>query len=678
MKKILFVFLCIVSFTVISNAQCLNDPSYSTSIWGSVSFNPIRDFPDRVEIDYKLDAFDLNAGGIGATKIKYVGAFNLQQQLGALANNNNFDRVQLRNCYGQYEGGGDSMILTSGEIGCKAEAMASGPNLVDIFTYKYPLQLIVPGSNPPRYEVRTWPPSGMGGVITETPSGTAGFLNGQIYTKINGGLLTKNAGYEIAYIDNHPGWQATPKHRDEFNNPFNAITLLKHTYRTHPCNTVSCVYTGSIRCTIVFYKACSVPKPTILLASSFSAQNSTYNGNPTYAYIFSWSTPGFAGSGTTPSQLQYAKKELAYSETNNMGTNGLNQGNRNPVSSGSGTGGFAASTTYKWRVRYKCSDTSYGPWSDDSEFTTPGCVLPPPTGLLATQNQDLTNAFSLKPSVGMTLKWSQVTNAIGYQYEGIEDSMELIKIGTNEASGKWFGGMSFGNNSVTATPNGLKPCTKYKWRVRAMCSSNSFGPWQTLHSTFTTGSPNIRVTAYIFNRSNGAPVGPQGREVYFGHEGVGWKIETLNSQNNVTNTQFFMGGVENNAGTPIIAKGQYNGGWYGLANSQNEMTTHMKNNYGYNRYKVSGTKILPCFKYEEMIDLITGFSSRGFQAVGFGYDISTLNKGNNCLNATVDVLVAGGFVSSIPLELFPSLWGPNAYFNNIGLYGDGWSPAINF
>jgi hypothetical protein len=178
--------------------------------------------------------------------------------------------------------------------------------------------------------------------------------------------------------------------------------------------------------------------------------------------------------------------------------------------------------------------------------------------------------------------------------------------------------------------------------------------------------------SYLFLRTPG-PFG-------FGHTGVGFIIERKkrDTTTGYTTSQFvaYIGAVENPDGTRVIKPGQVNGGWhlkevdfYSPYYAAQWMKQVMKQK-GYTEYKNEYFKgnvdgLVPLAENSnveaEAAGIIQNFRSRGFNAFG-----------NNCMNASFDVLQALG-ASDVALP--GANWTPKWQFKNTGNDGS-WSVPL--
>ena len=153
-----------------------------------------------------------------------------------------------------------------------------------------------------------------------------------------------------------------------------------------------------------------------------------------------------------------------------------------------------------------------------------------------------------------------------------------------------------------------------------------------------------KIKRYIFNRANGAGGA--------GHVGVGFELRSINP----TAVYFYAGGVELWQQAYYVAPGGNNTGWAKYFATNAEMLNYMKNGpYSYNRYCFEKS-FKDIYKYEvdATYNKLVAFPKRGYQL-----------NGNNCMNATYDVLVSATF-SNVPNpsnNIFNYL--PNSWYTNI-------------
>ncbi len=161
------------------------------------------------------------------------------------------------------------------------------------------------------------------------------------------------------------------------------------------------------------------------------------------------------------------------------------------------------------------------------------------------------------------------------------------------------------------------------------------------------------IKRYIFNRSNGANGA--------GHVGVGLEIRSANP----SAVYFYGGGVENERGSFSIPRGGNNSGWSSSFTSNAGLLAYMKNSKNYNRYKFEGSfKTISYAKVLDSYNKLVDLPKRGYNLLG-----------NNCMNATYDVLIqAGGVYVANPSTYANYL--PNGWYNDFS-GNNGWSNSIN-
>ena len=157
------------------------------------------------------------------------------------------------------------------------------------------------------------------------------------------------------------------------------------------------------------------------------------------------------------------------------------------------------------------------------------------------------------------------------------------------------------------------------------------------------------IKRYVFSRS-GAAGG-------LGHVGVGVEIRTTNP----TTVRYYNGAVENSTGSFAVLPGGNNGGWYGINTSYSGMLLNFTSR-GYNFIKFTQsfhnvTKQRALNTVNEVMYL----PNRGY-----------LLGGNNCMNATYDVLNQGGGLFIPAPTASVALYAPNVWFNSLTT-GLGWS-----
>lgn len=153
-----------------------------------------------------------------------------------------------------------------------------------------------------------------------------------------------------------------------------------------------------------------------------------------------------------------------------------------------------------------------------------------------------------------------------------------------------------------------------------------------------------KIKRYIFNRSNGAAGA--------GHVGVGFELRSTNP----TAVYFYAGGVELWQAAYYVAPGGNNTGWAKYFPSNAAMLNFMKNGgYAYNRYCFEKSfKDINKAQVDATYNKLVAFPGRGYQL-----------NGNNCMNATYDVLVSATFanVPNPSNNIFNYL--PNSWYINI-------------
>lgn len=161
------------------------------------------------------------------------------------------------------------------------------------------------------------------------------------------------------------------------------------------------------------------------------------------------------------------------------------------------------------------------------------------------------------------------------------------------------------------------------------------------------------IKRYIFNRSNGA----QGA----GHVGVGLEIRSANP----TAVYFYGGAVENEKGSFSVPRGGNNSGWAYSFTSNAALLSYMKNTRKYDRYKFEGSfKNISYAKVTDSYNKLVDLPNRGYNLLG-----------NNCMNATYDVLIqAGGVYVANPSTYANYL--PNGWYNDFS-GSNGWSNSNN-
>ena len=119
-------------------------------------------------------------------------------------------------------------------------------------------------------------------------------------------------------------------------------------------------------------------------------------------------------------------------------------------------------TEYFWRVKTICS-TGESDWSGQPKFTTGGCATPN------------INKFQLESNSvnAVTLQWERVANAVDYEIE----YSAIAGDGFPPTFGSVTFNISFASpeDIITHIRDGLVQNTKYKFRIRAICSSGNGG-----------------------------------------------------------------------------------------------------------------------------------------------------------------------------------------------------------
>ena len=150
------------------------------------------------------------------------------------------------------------------------------------------------------------------------------------------------------------------------------------------------------------------------------------------------------------------------------------------------------------------------------------------------------------------------------------------------------------------------------------------------------------VKRYIFQRPNGANG--------LGHVGVGFEVRAFFGVT-LLNTTYYYGGVENSSASLIVPRNGKNDGWYREATSGAAMLNTMKNApYYYVNYKFTAN-----FESASSTSINNGIAKiKDFPARGY------FLAGNNCMNATYDVLtsmnLSGASVAWPSTNYFPNGW----------------------
>jgi hypothetical protein len=161
------------------------------------------------------------------------------------------------------------------------------------------------------------------------------------------------------------------------------------------------------------------------------------------------------------------------------------------------------------------------------------------------------------------------------------------------------------------------------------------------------GSYSIK--RYVFSRSTGAGG--------LGHVGVGVEIRTTNP----TTVRYYCGAVENESASFIVLPGGNNGGWYQIKTSYEGMFNEFKNRrYNYLKF----TKSFQNVTKQRALNTV----NEVMYLPGRGYSLA----GNNCMNATYDVLNQGGGLFIPAPTATAALYAPNVWFNSLATT-IGWS-----
>jgi hypothetical protein len=190
--------------------------------------------------------------------------------------------------------------------------------------------------------------------------------------------------------------------------------------------------------------------------------------------------------------------------------------------------------------------------------------------------------------------------------------------------------------------------------LMSSCSKEDTPPQENLKSEQLKNDETSKVASqytvgeYVFNRSNA--VGG------LGHVGVGFWIFETKPNGNIEQS-WYIGGLENEGGSAIVAPGGQNGGWFRKVGSDRAMIRIMKEVYGYD-FSVYRQVSPNLNRINNARSILSDLPRRGYTLFG-----------NNCMNATFDVLNAFGGGLSWPS--IPSNYGPNAWFRKLKT-SDGW------
>ena len=169
----------------------------------------------------------------------------------------------------------------------------------------------------------------------------------------------------------------------------------------------------------------------------------------------------------------------------------------------------------------------------------------------------------------------------------------------------------------------------------------------------TTLANTYQVKRYIFQRPNGANG--------LGHVGVGFEVRIFNN-GTLVSTTYYYGGVENSSASLNVPRNGNNGGWYRTSTSGATMLNTMKNApYNYVNYKFTASfSSSTSSNIGNGINKISDFPYRGYFLAG-----------NNCMNATYDVLTSMNLTGAS--VAWPSTnYAPNGWYNNTT---NGWSAS---
>ncbi len=160
--------------------------------------------------------------------------------------------------------------------------------------------------------------------------------------------------------------------------------------------------------------------------------------------------------------------------------------------------------------------------------------------------------------------------------------------------------------------------------------------------------------AYIFIRLPGPTFNGQ----QLGHVGWGYEVRIYDN-NTYIKTEYYYGAVENPSGSYYVEPGKPNGGWYATASYGTTMFNAMKSK-GYTAYKYSANPFGIYYTQKDAaLAKAKGMAGRGYRL-----------NGNNCMNASYDVLSALGAKG---LASPSSYWVPKDWYNATT---SGWSASI--
>ena len=179
----------------------------------------------------------------------------------------------------------------------------------------------------------------------------------------------------------------------------------------------------------------------------------------------------------------------------------------------------------------------------------------------------------------------------------------------------------------------------------------------TARTAFGPNLPDLyQVKKYVFSRTSGANG--------LGHVGVAFELKARIT--GVNYTSFYCGAIEGTNGwfnipNAFTLPGLNNGGWTEQVSTQPQMFAQFGFR-GYNSYKFSQNfLIVTLARSNAGKAILAGFKGRG-------YNVS----GNNCMNATYDLLSNFSFPGDSGNPAVPNSYFPNNWYNSLTVNG-GWS-----
>ncbi len=336
MKKIIAIVAILLFYASICTAQvsCQNPSGILGSGNTGIAVRDLaaRNYPDRVEIDYvgdyRINGFYNWAWGFQRViPIQHTGVDGY------------FNRVTIKNYGGKWIGN-DFFTFSTDQVPCKRIELPARPEMGS-----------GPASNCPNGT------NIVGGYFTDNAITSYISTEQELYSSASN-LIRANQEIHFGFVDYHPtiaiGQRVSVQNCFQFGSPITYLT-------PDPLAAEYQAFMGIAKATLVFYKACSLPAPTNL-------NTLPYNGQP-LSRLLSWGTV----SGNAGYEIQWAKQNEAYGATGTPAQAGA--GGRATIAATGTTGlilnNLLGNISYKWHIRAKCSNTSFGPWSGDHEFTMP-------------------------------------------------------------------------------------------------------------------------------------------------------------------------------------------------------------------------------------------------------------------------------------------------------------------